>query len=100
MRRITKNQHRAIGEGEPVVPQGRVVATLLEPSLVVEGRIIEVLSGFGLAHFATDENVMYGINRQTPGLDFDQLREGQRLRCDVVPQFARVLHAESIADSA
>jgi len=99
MRKLTKQQHQAVSAKEPE-GRGGLVATLLEPTLVVEGRILEVLSGFGLAHFATDENVMYGINRQTTGVNFDQLREGQRLRCEVVPQFARVLHAELIADRA
>ena len=46
---------------------GRVVATLLADVSVVNG---EVRRPYNLAQFVTDNNVMYLINPDTPGIQF------------------------------
>ena len=65
--------------------------------LVVEGKIYEVRPKYDLAQFVTDDRVMYLLHRDTPGIQFSELREGQRLRCTIVTESARVLRAELIA---
>ncbi len=69
----------------------------IKPAVLVEGVISEVLPTFGLIHVLTQDGDVLGINRKTPGVDFNALHEGQRLRCEVAPQFSRVLKAELLA---
>lgn len=69
----------------------------LSSSFDVEGKVLEVLDTFGLAHVRTETGDTYGLNRQTPGIEFGQLHEGQRVRCTVTEKFHRVLHAELLA---
>ena len=60
----------------------------------VEGIIIEVLAGYQLAHVRTQDGAIYGVNSQTPGVKFEELQLGQRVRLDVTAKFGRVLHAQ------
>lgn len=60
----------------------------------VVGLIVEKLVGFGLAHIQTDSGDLYSVNRQTPGVEFDKLKEGQQLRCVVAEKPLRILRAE------
>jgi hypothetical protein len=86
----------------PVAPSAEAVAldsaskSAAAAHAVVEGEVYEVMQGFGLAHVRTTRGTIVGLNRATPGIAFDQLHEGQRVRCDVATQFNRVLHAELI----
>lgn len=57
-----------------------------------EGEVAEVFQTTGLAHVLAPGEVVYGVTRNTPGIDFDSLRVGQSLRCLVTRQH-RVLHA-------
>jgi hypothetical protein len=66
-------------------------------NMTIEGEVFEVLSGYGLAHVRTTRGTVVGLNRKTPGIAFDQLREGQRVRCEVASKFNRVLRAQLIA---
>ena len=63
----------------------------------VNGEVVEILEGFGLAHVRTSQGQIYGLNRYTPGIEFSQLREGVRVRCEVTAKFHRVLHAQLIS---
>ena len=62
-------------------------------SFEIEGEIVEVLPGYGLAHVQTAEGQVYGLNRTTPGIDFEEIHAGQQVRCVVTLEFNRVLHA-------
>jgi len=62
----------------------------------VEGKIIEVLASYQIAHVRTPDSSTYGLNRQTPGVKFEELQQGQRLRLAVTAKFGRVLHAQSL----
>jgi len=62
-----------------------------------EGTVMEVLQGYGLAHVATSDGAVYGLNRQTPGIDFNELREGQQIGLKLEPKFGRVASAWMIA---
>ena len=66
------------------------------PPEFVDGEVFEVLPGFGLAHLRTADGRILGINRRTSVIAFSQVREGVRLRCEVCPNFNRVLRAELI----
>jgi hypothetical protein len=55
--------------------------------------ILYVLSGYGLTHVQTSSGVIYNLNRKTPGIEFDKLRVGQNMRCQVSEKFSRVLSA-------
>ena len=68
-------------------------ATEVAASFEIEGKIVEVLPGYGLAHVQTAGGQVYGLNRKTPGIQFKALREGQLVLCKVTPTFNRVLHA-------
>ena len=67
-------------------------------SFVVEGEIVEVLRGLGLAHVRGANGVAYGLNPTTPGIAFEALRAGQRVQCRVTAKFHRVLHAEVLVE--
>lgn len=63
-------------------------------SCLVEGEVLEVLSGYGLAHVRAMDGATYGLTRETPGVSFADLHEGQRVRVEVASKFNRVLHAQ------
>ncbi len=67
--------------------------SLSASSFTVEGEIVEVLPGLGLAHMRGADGVVYGLNPKTPGIAFEALRVGLQLRCQVTTRFHRVLHA-------
>lgn len=80
----------------------RVIAPDLDPAhtaeqaneqMTIEGKVFEVLPRFGLAHLRTEDGRVYGLNRSTPGIRFDELHEGSRVRCTVTRKFSRVLTA-------
>ena len=62
----------------------------------VDGIIIEVLASYQLAHVRTPDGSIYGVNRRTPGVKFEELQQGQRIRLAVTAKFGRVLHAQSL----
>ena len=74
-----------------------MAAAVANASSIVEGEVVEVLSGLGLAHVQTTDGRILGITRKTPGVVFDLLRPGQRLRCRVTERFHRVLHADVLS---
>ena len=65
-------------------------------SFEIEGQVIEVLQGCGMASIASPHGVIYTINRQTPGIAFTELHEGLRVRCEVGGEVKHVLHAELV----
>ena len=73
------------------------MAAVASPSSTVEGKVVEVLPGLGLAHVRTADGQILGITRQTSGVGFNLLRPGQRLRCQVTGRLHRVLHADVLA---
>jgi hypothetical protein len=68
-------------------------------SFEIEGQVIEVLQGCGMASIASPHGVIYTINRQTPGIVFTTLHEGVRVRCQVGGEVKHVLHAELVQRS-
>ena len=73
------------------------MAVVESASSIVEGEVVEVLPGHGLAHIRTTDGRLVGITRKTPGVVFDLLRPGQQLRCRVTERLHRVLHADVLA---
>lgn len=68
-------------------------------TFLVEGVVLEVLAGFGLAHLRAADGATYGLNHQTPGIHFADLRKGQRICAEVTPKFGRVVHARLLEES-
>jgi hypothetical protein len=71
-------------------------------SLTLEGQVYELMPAFGLAHVRVRHEVppqelIVGLNRTTPGIEFDQLRVGQTIRCEVSGPLHRVVNAKLIA---
>ena len=64
-----------------------------DSSFFVEGEVVEVLLGLGLAHVRAANGLVYALNRTTPGIAFDALQPGRRVQCEVTAKFHRVLHA-------
>ena len=60
----------------------------------VAGLVVEKLPGYGLAHVQTESGELYAVNRKTPGVEFDKLKEGQQVRCIVADKPLRLLRAE------
>ena len=65
-------------------------------SFEIEGEVFEVLRGCGLASISSRHGAIYTIDRQTPGIDFEELQEGRRVRCAIAGEVGRVLHAELV----
>jgi HAD domain in Swiss Army Knife RNA repair proteins len=61
-----------------------------------EGEVGEVLSTFGLANILCQDGKCYAVNRTTPGVQFDALEVGMRVRCRVADKFSRVLYARVV----
>lgn len=55
------------------------------------GTVIEVLPTLGLAHVCCDDGSVVGVNRDTPGVEFDRLRAGDVLELEVQQPFSRVV---------
>jgi hypothetical protein len=58
--------------------------------------VIELLPGFGVAHAVTSSGLLLGLNRQTPGIEFDALRVGDQLICEVEQPFSTVRRAAAL----
>lgn len=64
--------------------------------VVREGEIVEVLKNLGLAHVLSRDGMCYAVNKQTPGIDFEELRVGMRVCCIIAKRFSRVLYASVV----
>lgn len=60
----------------------------------IEGTVLEVLPALGLAHVHRADGSVVGINKATPGVNFDNLRPGALLRLEVEQPFSRLVRAE------
>lgn len=69
-------------------------------SFMVEGEVLDVLDGYGLAHVRAADGSTYGLTRQTPGIQFADVREGQHVRVEVTRKFNRVTHAQLLGESS
>lgn len=65
-------------------------------SYQVEGKVFEILHGCGLASVSSRQGSIYTVDRQTPGIDFEELHNDQMLRCMVDLDSKRVLRADLI----
>jgi len=72
---------------------GAITTTVSSEAVEIDGVVLEVFPAFGMAHFRASYGAVYGLNRTTPGVDFDSLKAGQHLRCEVKEKFHRVVHA-------
>lgn len=59
--------------------------------MFVGTEVVEVLPAFGLAHLRADDGRTLGVNRDTPGVEFDALKVGDRYLCEVAQPFSRVV---------
>jgi len=64
-----------------------------EPLFQIDGVVVEVLQGCGMATVRTNAADELSLNRGTDGLHFDALRVGQRVNCEVDVLRNRVAHA-------
>lgn len=81
----------AIASQDPLVPTS---------TFTVEGVVLEVLAGYGLAHVRADDGTTYGLTQSTPGIRFADLRAGQRVRAEVSQKFGRVVRAVLLGESS
>jgi len=63
------------------------------PSFEIDGKVTEILRGFGLAVINAGGIDEFTLNRGTDGVHFEALRIGQKVSCQVAAQGHRVLHA-------
>lgn len=78
------------------VPDTDLSSAAEETCDFVDGEVFEVLEGIGLAHARTADGRIFGLNRKTEGIEFSNLREGVRVRCQVARTFNRVQYAQLI----
>lgn len=69
-------------------------------SYMVEGVVLEVLAGYGLAHLRAADGSTYGLTQGTPGIHFASVCEGQRVRAEVTREFGRVVHATLLGEGS
>lgn len=67
------------------------VGSTVEGDSFVDGVVLEVLAGFGLAHVRSDDGRIFGISRAVVGQALDAIRESQRVRLRVLGRFYRVI---------
>jgi hypothetical protein len=86
-RRSTLSHRRRAASAQDEEPQNPIE---------VEGEVLEILSGTGLAHVRGSDGCVYGLTPQTPGISFAQLHPGARVHMTVTTRFRRVLRARLI----
>ncbi|WP_374569460.1 hypothetical protein [Ideonella sp.] len=59
----------------------------------MRGTVIEVLPTLGIAHVRCDDGSVVGVNRDTPGVPFDDLQAGDVLELEVLQPFSRAAKA-------
>lgn len=64
-----------------------------EEVFFVEGTVLVVILEFHQAQLRTSDGHMFAITRRTVGLDYAELRDGDRVRCEVTRALPRVLRA-------
>ena len=63
----------------------------------VDGVVVEVLAGFGVAHVKTDDGRLLGVSRAVIGQQvFETIYESQVARLRVQRRFARVISFEAL----
>lgn len=67
--------------------------SLEESTFQMDGFVVELLPGCGIATVATGQTVLV-INKGTDGVRFEQLFPGQKIHCLVDRASNRVLHVE------
>lgn len=69
----------------------------IDAGAFVDGVVLEVLPGFGLAHVKGDDGRLLGISRAVVAQQaFETIRESQRVRLQVLNRFARVVAFEAL----
>lgn len=58
------------------------------------GEVVAVLDGFGLAPLCIADGALFGINRNTQGVDFAAIRTGKRFRIVASTRYDRVVRPE------
>jgi hypothetical protein len=58
--------------------------------------VVGVHTDLGLVFAESVDGKTYGLNAKTPGIDFSELRVGQRVACVVTGTFNRVLQAQLV----
>jgi hypothetical protein len=67
-----------------------------EEAVEVTAVVTHLLPEFGQVEIETGEGWCYAISRHTQGVRIADLREGQRLVCQVTRHLPRVLHARTL----
>ena len=62
------------------------------------GTVVDILHGYGLVHMKCDNDSVFGLSQDTPGVELKNVKPGQKYRCIVAQPFFRVLRAELIED--
>ena len=74
-------------------PQIDILLPLNEPSFQIDGKVVEVLPGSGMAALHTNTSGDYTFNRGTDGVHFDDLCIGDTVHCEIAIDGNRVLYA-------
>ena len=66
---------------------------------IIETTVFAVLSDFQQVRVRTEDGHQYAITAKTPGVDWQTLREGQRMMCTMTTSLLpMVLHARTLVD--
>lgn len=70
-----------------------------EPSFRIDGKVVEVYQGCGIAVLDTNSSDSLTINRGTDGIHFEELSVGDRVNCQVAIIGSRVLYGHQQTQS-
>lgn len=69
----------------------------LKAEFEVVAKVVVVVPGFNVAYVRDDKNFQYALTKNTPGVDFDEVQEGQIWKCSISStRLPRVLFAELV----
>lgn len=85
-------------EGEPkmsnmTATQVHIAVSVPQLSFQIDGQVVEVLPGSGLATIVTNSMGDFAVSRGTKGLHFEELCVGDWINCQVTFDGSRVLYA-------
>lgn len=62
----------------------------------IEGRVVDIQIGYNIAYIKVPNGNIYHLKPDTPGIDFQKLKKGQKIRLEVTTMLTRVLSASII----
>ena len=63
----------------------------------IEGKVAEVLPAYQVAYVKVDNGNVYHLTPKTPGINFQELKVGMIVECEITSMLTRVLSARILS---